>query len=570
MRVRVLFSIVVSLSLVLVAVPAPTTAQSIWAQNPQAGTRVPTAFGPERQTLPDWGGAWQEGPATAFQFWRFDGEYYPGTGKVYFLGGRLADGTTDGSVWSYDPATGAYADMGVDLPTPISNYDVNLLQDAAGAWGLFVFCGRTGAGGQNLAPQIYYPDANTAVQLGAEDNYPGTESTCSSALNAIWGNKVYLAGGFNATANTDETWIFDPTAAAGSRWTQLASALLSAPRAYIMSAVADGLIYAIGGNYYDASSTQCGAQLCNVNTVEVLDPSAAAPVWDDAAVADLPELCSEGRAWGFDSDSPYMDPDGTSFAAKIVSTCGYWPDENNHVLVYDVGLNSWANFPYLITDRRDLAGAFLPETATGTGVPGLWVWGGRKDADTTVLQSSEFYSVTVAAAPDASFTADRAEGCAPLEVQFTDTSTGNPTGWFWDLGDGGTSTEQNPLHTYVDPGSLVVTLTVTNAIGSDTATGTITVNETPDASFTWPTPVYVGQSVQLTDTSTGSPVSWLWDTGDGYTYTVQNPQHTFYTAGYFAVSLTVTTSLGCADTVQNRVAVQNYFYYLPIVSKDYP
>jgi PKD repeat protein len=66
----------------------------------------------------------------------------------------------------------------------------------------------------------------------------------------------------------------------------------------------------------------------------------------------------------------------------------------------------------------------------------------------------------------ASFTVDQQSGPAPLTVSFTDTSTGNvftgpPEAWEWDFGDGGTSTEQNPIHTYTEAGILTARLTVT-------------------------------------------------------------------------------------------------------------
>ena len=60
-------------------------------------------------------------------------------------------------------------------------------------------------------------------------------------------------------------------------------------------------------------------------------------------------------------------------------------------------------------------------------------------------------------------------------VQFTDTSTGSPTSWFWDFGDGATSTAQNPLHAYADPGTFIVLLTATAAAGSNTTSNSITV-----------------------------------------------------------------------------------------------
>jgi len=79
----------------------------------------------------------------------------------------------------------------------------------------------------------------------------------------------------------------------------------------------------------------------------------------------------------------------------------------------------------------------------------------------------------------ADFTASPTSGSAPLSVQFTDTSAGEPTSWSWDFGGGGTSTEQNPVHTYIIPGTYTVTLTAENAHGSDTVTkvGYVTVTE---------------------------------------------------------------------------------------------
>jgi PKD repeat protein len=72
--------------------------------------------------------------------------------------------------------------------------------------------------------------------------------------------------------------------------------------------------------------------------------------------------------------------------------------------------------------------------------------------------------------PSASFTGSPTSGAGPLTVNFTDTSTGNPTSWSWNFGDGGTSTLRNPSHTYTTPNSYSVTLTASNAGGSNTFT----------------------------------------------------------------------------------------------------
>jgi len=146
-----------------------------------------------------------------------------------------------------------------------------------------------------------------------------------------------------------------------------------------------------------------------------------------------------------------------------------------------------------------------------------------------------------AAPPVTTFTASPTAGLAPLTVQFTDTSTGSPTSWAWTFGDGGTSSEQNPQHTYTTPGLYTVTLNATNEYGSDyeLKTDYITVYGPVTAQFTanitgGTAPV----AVQFTDLSTGGPTSWSWTFGDGGTSTAQNPQHTYTTAGTHTVTLT--------------------------------
>ena len=70
----------------------------------------------------------------------------------------------------------------------------------------------------------------------------------------------------------------------------------------------------------------------------------------------------------------------------------------------------------------------------------------------------------------ANFSGSPTSGTAPLAVSFTDLSSGSPTSWSWNFGDGGTSSSQNPSHSYAAAGSYTVSLTVTNACGSDAET----------------------------------------------------------------------------------------------------
>ncbi len=89
---------------------------------------------------------------------------------------------------------------------------------------------------------------------------------------------------------------------------------------------------------------------------------------------------------------------------------------------------------------------------------------------------------TTPVAPTAQFSGTPTSGTAPLSVNFSDASAGQPTSWSWNFGDSGSSTSQSPSHTYTSAGSYTVTLTATNAQGSDgeTKTNYITVTDPAD------------------------------------------------------------------------------------------
>jgi PKD repeat protein len=114
-------------------------------------------------------------------------------------------------------------------------------------------------------------------------------------------------------------------------------------------------------------------------------------------------------------------------------------------------------------------------------------------------------SAAAADTPTADFSSNVTSGTAPLSVQFTDQSTGSPTSYAWDFGDGTTSTEQNPKHTYKTSGTYTVTQTVTNDAGTDDEIKTdyITVKEKADlnvSSVSGPTNGTKGKQISISST----------------------------------------------------------------------
>ena len=106
---------------------------------------------------------------------------------------------------------------------------------------------------------------------------------------------------------------------------------------------------------------------------------------------------------------------------------------------------------------------------TGSLISGL--------AALTISLFASVGGIFATSAPGASFSASTTNPAAGSLVQFTDTSTGGPTSWAWDFGDGATSTDRNPAHVYAASGSFTARLTASNASGPASATLAVTVTD---------------------------------------------------------------------------------------------
>jgi PKD repeat protein len=206
-------------------------------------------------------------------------------------------------------------------------------------------------------------------------------------------------------------------------------------------------------------------------------------------------------------------------------------------------------------------------TGSGTFNISLQCWNSFGCSKTKIIQNALSVS-----RDKALFSASPRIGCPPLTVNFANFSMGNQLTYFWDFGDGNTSTQQIPTHTYISIGSFNVKLIVTDSSGcSDTLykpTYIQTIN--PSANYV-PPPVTGGcapMTAQFTDQTQGS-ISWLWNFGDGDTATQQNPIHIYLLPGTYVVSLTtISVGGGCTQTINNFSTFEVHGGYAGFIHTD--
>ncbi len=151
--------------------------------------------------------------------------------------------------------------------------------------------------------------------------------------------------------------------------------------------------------------------------------------------------------------------------------------------------------------------------------------------------------------------------CAGVQIHFTDSSTtsGGPIlSWLWQFGDGTTSTQQSPNHTYAVGGNYTVTLHVTGTSGcTSTISRLVIIYLKPSPNFSY-TNTCLGTITQFTDmsSSTYPIISRLWKFGDGATSTLTNPSHQYNSSGTFVARLILTNSMGCTDSISKNVIIR--------------
>ena len=158
---------------------------------------------------------------------------------------------------------------------------------------------------------------------------------------------------------------------------------------------------------------------------------------------------------------------------------------------------------------------------------------------------------------------------------FQNASSGTNLVYAWDFGDGGSSTEANPSHSYSTVGTYSVTLTITNTITSDTVTQGVSIVDVPISGLVINSngTATLGQMVDLSaSVATGTNVEYSWTFGDGTAPQAgSNVQHTYATAGPYTIQVTAVNStnsqMASADIVIQGAASNSNQLFVPLLLK---
>ncbi|MBU6399494.1 MAG: PKD domain-containing protein [Verrucomicrobia bacterium] len=220
-----------------------------------------------------------------------------------------------------------------------------------------------------------------------------------------------------------------------------------------------------------------------------------------------------------------LNTDGTGFTNLYLFTAGYTNAMGRYT-------NSDGTVP----------GALV---LSGTTLYGAAAYGGA-------FGSGTLFSLSLG--PTVAFGINPTNGLSPLATQFTAPAADSVgkalVSWNWDFGDGSTGTNQNPMHTYAQPGIYSPVLVATNNAGiAVQGIGPWVTVSAPTVPFSASvTNGFNPLAVQFTSTNLDSSgqavVSWNWNFGDGTTSTNQNPVHTYLQAGLFLPILVATNSVG--------------------------
>jgi hypothetical protein len=319
---------------------------------------------------PDSVDTWSAGAMLPTPLVRAVGVFFPANGRFYAVGGRSSDSVGSDSIhpFEYDPTANTWTTVTATFPDNFMNNMACGVLTVSGTPQIYCTGGNF-ATGTTATPRVftYNPVTNTIANLPAADNWPGDPNTIGNEVLpggfVVVANKLYIVGGFqvdntNGTEGmTHQTWVFDPTAASGSRWTQLADYPMD--RGYIPTAAIGNTIYTGGG-----SSSVVGSGALT-DTSDSFKYNTIGGTW--TAIASIPRATGETRALNVYGLMWVMGGGRTS------------PNPSNEVDIYNAYCNTWTvssqpfmtarrNFP---TDTNGVSSVWLAGGYDSTGLPNM-------------------------------------------------------------------------------------------------------------------------------------------------------------------------------------------------------
>ncbi|MCC7244239.1 MAG: PKD domain-containing protein, partial [Saprospiraceae bacterium] len=436
------------------------------------------------------------------------------------------------------------------------------------------FPGGTPATSTAANPTVVYPASGVYSVTLTASNAGGT--TTATQTNLVTVNALPAAGFSGSVSGTLATFTNTSTNATSNAW-NFGDGATSTDANPTHTYTTDG-VYTVTLT----ASNSCGNDVTSQTVTIVTAPTAAFTATGNIGCAPLTvqfNNTSSANATTFSWEFPGGTP-ATSTAASPVVT---YAAPGLYAVTLTAGNSagtataSQSNIVEVTTTPQagfgnSVSGATASFTNTTTGATS-YAWSFGDGANSTSANPSHTYAtdgvytvvltatnncgtatasqnVTIATPPTAGFTANNTNGCAPLTVQFSNTSSANATAYSWTFEGGtpATSTEANPTVVFANPGTYAVTLTTSNAQGSSTATQSniITVNTTPSTAFSG---VVNGADVNFTNTTVGA-TNYTWDFGDGTNSSAAQPVHTYATDGVYTVTLTATNVCGTTTASQ--------------------
>ena len=239
----------------------------------------------------------------------------------------------------------------------------------------------------------------------------------------------------------------------------------------------------------------------------------------------------------------FCKPNTVTFKALTLNNATFLWDFNDGIIL--------TTTDSIVTHTYSAAGLFKPKMilidAAGCQVPILGI-------DTIVVADVETY-----------IRVPRTKYCDSVRLKFMDSTIVKNdvvSSYLWNFGDGTTSTQQQPLHFYPQPGNYIVKLTVTTSKGctdANTLNVPISIIQTPVIKIGGDSTACVNAFLNFNGIvvkSDTSAIAWKWNFNNGNTSNVQNPSPQLYqTAGNFLVTAISSNASGCADTVTKNVLI---------------